>query len=91
MRRRTKDTLNLLTFLAAFGLTLTAMTAPRWVSPRWLGMCLAAIGWTAFALFNLGQVVVCWTLFRRPVASRPWILGGPPNPSPTQDSTKRSS
>jgi hypothetical protein len=90
MRRRTRDTLNLLTFFLALGAILTAMTAPTWVSPRWLGMSIAAIGWTAFALYNLGQLIVCWTLFRRPVASRPWILGGPPNPSPPQDSAKRS-
>ncbi len=88
MRRRTRDKATFL-FVLAFGFTTVAMTATNWVRPRWLGLAIAAIGWTVYALFILGQMLVMWNLFRRPVASRPWILGGPPDASPTKESAKR--
>jgi hypothetical protein len=90
MRQRTRDGLTFLTFILAFGVTLAAMAAPRWIRPRGLGVALAVLGWTVFALFNVGQALVLWGWVRRPLARRPWILGGPPNPSPHQDSAKRT-
>ncbi len=90
MRRRARGRLTFLAVFLAFGGTLAAISAPRWVSPRWLGIVLAGIGWAVYASFFLGQVLVWWCWVRRPVAKRPWILGGPPNPSPSQDSATRN-
>ena len=88
-RGRTKDTLTFLCFAVALGITIAAMGAPNWVRPRWLGLAFAGVGWTAYTVFGVGNVLVLWRLAARPVVGRPWILGGPPNPSPSQDSATR--
>jgi hypothetical protein len=82
MRRRTRDTLTAFLFLGGIP---AAVTAPWWVRPRWLGLAIAVIGWMGYAYFILGQWVLFWVMARRPVAKRPWVLGGSPNPSPPQD------
>jgi hypothetical protein len=66
-----------------------AITAPSWVYPRRLGLGFAIIGWAACAYFAFGNVILLWDIVRRPVAKRPWILGGPPNPSPPRDAGER--
>jgi hypothetical protein len=88
MRRRMRATLRV---ILAFGGTLAAITAPRWARQPWLGFALAVIGWTAYAYFILGQAILSWVMVRRPVAKRPWILGGPPHLSPPQDSDRHNS
>jgi hypothetical protein len=77
-RRRAKDWLTLLIVILAFGATFAAVSAPRWMTPRWLALIVSAVGWTVVVLFNVGQVLVFWNYYRRPLAKRPWILGGPP-------------
>jgi hypothetical protein len=89
MRQRTRNRLILLGFVLTYAAAFVAMAASKRVGPRWLGLTLAAIGWTVFALFNIVNVLAMWRLMSRPVANSPWILGGPPNPSPSQDSDKR--
>ena len=75
--------------ILALGGIPAAITAPSWVNPRWLGLALAIIGWAACAYLALGNLILFWDMVRRPVAKRPWILGGPPNPSPPRDADER--
>ena len=82
MRRRARGTW---AFVLAAGGTLAAIGAPRWVRPSWLGLAFAVLGWSSYAYFILGQWALGWEMVRRPVAKRPWILGGAPHPSPHQD------
>ena len=79
MRRRTRRRMreSLMTILVIAGIP-AAITAPSWVTPRWIGIALAVIGWAVYAYLALGQMILFWDMIRRPVAKRPWILGGPP-------------
>jgi hypothetical protein len=78
----------LMAILAIAGIP-AAITAPVWANPRGLRLSLATVGWVAYAYFGLGQVTLFWDMVRRPVAKRPWILGGPPNPSPPRNADER--
>jgi hypothetical protein len=74
----------LMAVLAIAGIP-AAITAPLWANPRGLGLALAIVGWAAYAYFGLGHVILFWDMVRRPVAKRPWIMGGPTNPSLPRD------
>ncbi len=89
MRRRMKEKLTFLAFVLAYGVIFAAMTARTWLRPRWLGLTIFAVGCTFFLLLGLWYVLGVLIYWRRPVASRPWILGGPPNPSPPEDPATR--
>lgn len=68
---RTWERWTLLSVLLAGGLTLAAMSASRWMTPRWLGLAVSTVGWVIFGLFNVGHALLLWSVCRRSPASRP--------------------